>query len=202
MKVALIKNSFFIFIACSIVLSCRNKTEKFKSNSIYKTVLNKKIEKESIDSISLLSHNEVFKIILNKVYIENQLVYEIEVLDSKNIIDSYKLPYHFISGNDTLQADELGLNKSTLNLNRKSEEIKNGFIVEFWQSETLFQYIIYFDGNNFYLRSLRRISEQNDLQKEIKICQVMLNDNLKKLDIKKIDLILNNFDDNKNINCN
>jgi hypothetical protein len=183
------------------MLCCKNKTGKFKPNIVPEKLLNKKIEKESIDSLNLLTYEKYFKVVLNKVYVENKLIYELQISNSKKIINSYTLPYYFISGNDTLQADELGLKKNTFNLNREIEEIKNGFIVEFWQSETVFQYIIYFDGKNFYMKSLRRISEQINLQKEIKICQVLLNDNLEKLEIKKIVSILNSFDNIEDTNC-
>ncbi|MBE8726785.1 hypothetical protein [Flavobacterium hungaricum] len=198
MKIVLTKNSLILLTVCSVILCCKNRTEKLQQNKVYKSVISKKIEKVFIDSLNTLEH----KIILNKVYIERKLIYEIEIFNSEKIVNAFKIPYHFISENDTLQADELRLSKNTVNNNHIKVKIENGFIIEFWQSETLFQYLVYFEKEDLYLRRIKRISEENAYSKKIKICEVALNENLHKLSATKIDSIINNFDNIKNINCN
>lgn len=198
MKTALLKNSLLLLITISIILCCQNNKEKLKENHVYKQSINKK---DFIDSINLFSNGTNFKVILNKVFTKRNMIYEIEIINSQKKISKYNLPYHFISGKDTLQPDDLGLSKATFNFNHDKEEVKNGFIVDFWQSETQFQYMFFFNGANFNLKTIKRISEQPNLKLGIKICDVQLNQDLKNLNSDKIDLILNSFDNNINQNC-
>jgi len=198
MKIALIKNRFLLLITISIITCCQNSKEKLKGDLVHKPMIDKK---EFIDSIYFFKNGTNYKIILNKIFTKRNMIYEIEINNSQKKISRYNIPYHFISGKDTLQADDLGLSKTTFNFKHEKEEVKNGFIVDFWQSETQFQYIIYFNGETFNLKSLKRISEQPNLKLGIKICDVKLNLDLKNLNPNKIDSILNSFDNIRNLNC-
>nr|WP_199156855.1 hypothetical protein [Pedobacter sp. ASV2] len=201
MKIALVKNSFLIVLFYLTLLCCKNH-EKNKVKSFvhtYKKHLNEKIKTYNIDSLTLFTHGRNLKINLNKIYLKNRLIYEVQVFQSLKLVDAFQIPYHFISRKDTLQADELRLGKSIISAQHKKVMIKNGFTIEFWQSKTVFQYVIKFDGKTYYLNALNRICENENLKHGIEICQVSLNDELSKISTKKIDSIINNFD---NLKCN
>ncbi|WP_281232507.1 hypothetical protein [Flavobacterium gelatinilyticum] len=193
MKSVLIKYNIFLFILIFLVSGCKDTTQQKITVNQKTNELN--LQVDAIDSLIISTVDKDIAIFLNKVYIKDKLNYEVKIINSQNKIHRFNIPYNFISKKDTLQPNDLELSKITYDDSQKKVLLKNGFCINFWQSKTLFQYVINYEGEDFYLKSIKRIVDDEDLKQKFKIRKVNLNDNLKNLEFKKIDSIINNFDD-------